>query len=293
MAIFTAGEIGMLTVRNLDILVDVTRALAEDWGSGDATSILLPPQQIAKASLITREPMIVCGQAWVEGVFTAVNPRITIEWLVKEGEKLPQAQPLCYVTGPVADLLTAERTALNFLQTLSGTATITHRYVTAIFGTKARLLDTRKTIPGLRIAQKYAVQCGGGCNHRMGLYDAYLIKENHILACGSVSQAIQLARKKNPSLFLEIEVENLMDLQVALREKPDRILLDNFSLDQLREAVTLNKHAGCALEASGGICLENIRAVAETGVDYISVGDLTKSVTAIDLSFRLLDPGVF
>lgn len=283
----------MPTVRNLDIWADVTRALAEDWGHGDATSILLPPQQIVKASLITREPMIVCGQAWVDAVFAAVNRHITVEWLVKEGEKLPQAQPLCYVSGPVADLLTAERTALNFLQTLSGTATTTHQYVTAIMGTKARLLDTRKTIPGLRIAQKYAVQCGGGCNHRMGLYDAYLIKENHILACGSVSQAIQLARKRNPTLFLEVEVENLADLQTALQEKPDRILLDNFSLHALQQAVAMNTYTGCTLEASGGIHLENIRAVAETGVDYISVGDLTKSVKAIDLSFRLLEAGAY
>lgn len=282
----------MIPVRSLDILTDVTRALSEDWGNGDATSILLPPHQIAKATLVTREPMIVCGQAWVEAVFAMVNPRITVEWLVQEGEKLPQAQILCYVTGPVVHLLTAERTALNFLQTLSGTATTTHHYVSATHGTKALLLDTRKTIPGLRIAQKYAVQCGGGCNHRMGLYDAYLIKENHILACGSISQAIQRARKQNPTLFLEIEVENLADLQQALEAKPDRILLDNFPLEQLQEAVKINAQYGCALEASGGITLENIRSVAETGVDYISVGDLTKSVKAIDLSFRLIDAGI-
>ena len=277
-----------MKTRLLDILNDVTQALMEDIGSGDVTSALLVPDQLMRAEIISREPMVVCGQAWVDAVFNTLNPSIEVEWFVQEGDWLAESARLCQVQGPVIDLLTAERSALNFLQTLSGTATTTHRYVQAIQGTSAKLLDTRKTLPGLRLAQKYAVTCGGGHNHRLGLYDAYLIKENHIRACGSVRRAIELARSRHASLFLEVEVQTLQELQEALAAKPDRILLDNFSLDQLRQAVLMNQPVVCPLEASGGVTLQTIKLIAETGVDYISVGDLTKSVQAIDLSLLIL-----
>lgn len=277
-----------MKTRLLDILNDVTQALMEDIGSGDVTSALLVPDQLMRAEIISREPMVVCGQAWVDAVFKTLNPSIEVEWFVQEGDWLAESARLCQVQGPVIDLLTAERSALNFLQTLSGTATTTHRYVQAIQGTSAKLLDTRKTLPGLRLAQKYAVTCGGGHNHRLGLYDAYLIKENHIRACGSVRRAIELARSRHASLFLEVEVQTLQELQEALAAKPDRILLDNFSLDQLRQAVLMNQPVVCPLEASGGVTLQTIKLIAETGVDYISVGDLTKSVQAIDLSLLIL-----
>lgn len=276
-----------MNIRPLNVLVDVTRALTEDLGSGDVTSALLPLDKQVNAAIFSREPMIVCGRPWCDAVFKTINANITLEWFVKEGDWLEKATTLCRIQGPASDVLIAERTALNFLQTLSGTATTTHYYVQAIKETDARLLDTRKTLPGLRLAQKYAVVCGGGYNHRLGLYDAYLIKENHIKACGSVSQALELARERNPFLFLEVEVETLQQLQEALEAKPDRILLDNFTLENLAKAVMMNKDFGCSLEASGGVSLETVLAIARTGVDYISVGELTKSLHAIDLSLLI------
>ena len=272
----------------LDVLTDVTRALTEDLGSGDVTSALLPASLIVTAEIISREAMLVCGCPWVDAVFKTVNPEISLEWLVREGDWLKQGNTLCRIKGVAVDILIAERTALNFLQTLSGTATTTYHYVQAIQGCTVRLLDTRKTLPGLRLAQKYAVVCGGGYNHRFGLYDAYLIKENHIKASGGVIKAIAQARLHNPALFLEVEVQNHTELQEALEAKPDRILLDNFTENQLVEAVKINEKYQCPLEASGGVTLENIKLIAQTGIDFISVGDLTKSVRAIDLSLLIL-----
>jgi nicotinate-nucleotide pyrophosphorylase (carboxylating) len=266
---------------------DVIRALQEDVGSGDVTAALLPEQQVAEAEIISREPMLVCGLPWVTEVFQQVNPQIQITWLVQEGEWLAQPATLCRMQGPARGILTAERTALNFLQTLSATATQTYHYVQQLKGTQTRLLDTRKTLPGLRVAQKYAVACGGGVNHRMGLYDAFLIKENHIKACGSVAQAIALARQSYNNVFVEIEVETLHELKEALAAKPDRILLDNFNQQMLAEAVRINESTHCTLEASGGITLENIAEVAKLGVDFISVGAITKSIQAIDLSLLI------
>lgn len=269
------------------ILADVSRALAEDVGDGDVSAALLPIEMNARAEVIAREPMLVCGRPWFDATFYALNPAINIEWLVKEGEWLAESTILCRIQGPAAAILSAERSALNFLQTLSATATQTYHYLQELIGTKTRLLDTRKTLPGLRQAQKYAVAKAGGTNHRFGLYDAYLIKENHIKACGSISTAIYLARKKNPSLLLEIEVETLDELTEALQAKPDRILLDNFSLSMLSTAVIMNKNSVCELEASGGVDLTTIKAIAATGVDYISVGAITKSIQAIDLSLLI------
>lgn len=263
---------------------DVKDALLEDVGSGDVTAALLSPQLIVEAEIISREPMLLCGQPWVNEVFKQIDSKIEIEWLASEGEWLDSAASLCVIHGTASNILTAERTALNFLQTLSATATSTYYYVQKLQGTRTRLLDTRKTIPGLRWAQKYAVRCGGGVNHRMGLYDAFLIKENHIKACGSVAQAIALARKTNKQLLVEIEVENLAELREAINAHPDRVLLDNFSLEMLTEAVKMNQPKYCEIEASGGINIENISAVAKTGVDFISVGAITKSIKAIDLS---------
>lgn len=266
------------------VISDVARALAEDVGSGDVTAALLPDNLIVEAELITREPMVVCGQAWVNETLKQVDERIQTQWLVSEGEWLDSAQTLCRIKGPARSILTAERTALNFLQTLSATATQTYHYVQQLQGTNTRLLDTRKTLPGLRLAQKYAVQCGGGVNHRIGLYDAFLIKENHIKACGSIAAAITLARQSNQHLLVETEVENLQELREALDAQPDRVLLDNFSQDMLIEAVKMNQSKQCTLEASGGITLSNIAEIAQSGVDFISVGAITKSIQAIDLS---------
>lgn len=270
-----------------DVLADVRRALAEDLGHGDVSAALLPMNLRAEAEIISREPMLLCGSPWVDAVFKEVEPGIEITWLAREGEWLEQPGTLCQLKGLAPSILTAERTALNFLQTLSATATQAYHYVQQLKLTKTRLLDTRKTIPGLRRAQKYAVACAGGVNHRMGLYDAFLIKENHIKACGSISQAIAKARELDPSMFLEIEVENLGELREALEAKPDRVLLDNFTEAMLVEAVAINQTYGCELEASGGVDLSTIIAVAETGVDYISVGAMTKSIQAIDLSLLI------
>ncbi|MCX7115907.1 MAG: carboxylating nicotinate-nucleotide diphosphorylase [Gammaproteobacteria bacterium] len=266
------------------ILNEVRRALEEDIRSGDVSAALLPDGLEVIATLITREPMLLAGLPWVNMTFQEVDPSINIEWLVAEGTWVAQPQALCRVSGKAKSILTAERTALNFLQTLSGTATQTYHMVKQLKGMKTQLLDTRKTIPGLRYAQKYAVKCAGGMNHRMGLYDAYLIKENHIRALGSLTNAIHRARAKGDGLMVEVEVEDLTQLQEALLAKPCRILLDNFSLALLKKAVKMNAAYGCELEASGGVNIETIRLIAKTGVDFISVGELTKSIRAIDLS---------
>lgn len=278
-----------MTPRHADIAAEVKRAIEEDRGEGDVSAALLSAALHASAEIISREAMLVCGIPWVEEVFTQINPLIRIEWSVEEGEWLPEPSTLCRIDGPATDILTAERTALNFLQTLSATATQTHHYLEQIKGTGTRLLDTRKTLPGLRLAQKYAVACAGGTNHRFGLYDAYLIKENHIKSCGSITKAIRQARQKRPDLMVEIEVETLEELNEALRAKPDRILLDNFTHSMLVDAVAINKSHQCKLEASGGVNLATIRRIAETGVDYISVGAITKSIQAIDLSLLIRD----
>lgn len=266
------------------ILADVKRALQEDIGEGDVSSALLPLNLVAVAEIISREPMLVCGRPWVDKAFAEVNSSLKLDWLVQEGQWLEQPTTLCQIKGKVTDILIAERTALNFLQTLSATATNTYHYCLQLQGTSARLLDTRKTLPGLRFAQKYAVHCGGGLNHRMGLYDAFLIKENHIKACGSITKAIQQARQMRPDLLVEIEVDSLVEFAEALQAQPDRILLDNFTYAMLAEAVVMNKPYGCKLEASGGINLNNIASIAQLGIDYISVGAITKSIQAIDLS---------
>ena len=256
--------------------------LEEDIGSGDITAAIIPESALAYAEVITREAMVICGQAWFNEVFAQLNPKVVINWLVTEGEMLPANTLLCTVQGQARALLTGERTALNWVQMLSATATVAKEYADAVVGTGCKVLDTRKTIPGLRDAQKYAVACGGAYNHRIGLYDGVLIKENHIMAAGSITNAIQVARKLT-TVPVEVEVETIGELQEALAAKPDRIMLDNFSLEDLRTAVALTS-GSVELEASGNISLETIRSVAETGVDYISIGALTKHVNAVDLS---------
>lgn len=268
------------------ILADVNCALTEDIGSGDVTAALLPVDKMVDAIILSREPMLLCGRPWVDAVFAEVDSAITIQWLVEEGAWLDKPSTLCHIYGSARSILTAERTALNFLQTLSATATQTHQYIQVLRGYPTTLLDTRKTLPGLRRAQKYAVACAGGTNHRFGLYDAFLIKENHINACGSIRAAIELARQSAPGLFLEIEVETLDELREALECMPDRIMLDNFNIHMMEEAVVMNQHR-CELEASGGVDLSTIARVAQTGVDFISVGAMTKSVRAIDLSLTI------
>lgn len=269
-----------------DIEETVRRALAEDVGSGDLTAGLIARGARARAQLITREDAILCGTAWFNGVFRQLDPGVRIDWSAHDGDRVQANQILCALEGPARALLTGERTAMNFLQTLSGTATTARRYVDTVAGTRAIILDTRKTVPGLRTAQKYAVRCAGAQNHRMGLYDAILIKDNHIAAAGSVSAAVQAARTQAPKgTTVEVEVETLDQLREALAAGADRLLLDNFSLKRLREAVTEN-NGRARLEASGGITLDNVRAIAETGVDCISIGAITKHVRAIDLSLR-------
>ena len=270
-----------------DIDDDVRRALAEDVGSGDLTAPLVP-DATAHAELVTREDAVLCGTAWFDEVFRQLEPRVRVAWLKRDGERIAAGSVVARLDGPARALLTGERCALNFLQTLSGTATRAARYVDALRGARAKVLDTRKTIPGLRRAQKYAVTCGGGHNHRLGLYDAVLIKENHIAAAGSVTAALAQARAAVATdVPVEIEVDNLDQLREALSASATRILLDNFDLERLTAAV--RETAGRAtLEASGGVTLENIRAIAETGVDFISVGSLTKHLRAIDLSLRFL-----
>lgn len=273
---------------NIDIMkADVQRALAEDIGTGDVSALLIDESLNVSAKVICREPMLICGIPWFDTAMRAVDPHLTVTWHVQEGKWLDSPMPLCQIQGRARSILTAERTALNFLQTLSATATATHHYLCELQGLSVKLLDTRKTIPGLRMAQKYAVACAGGMNHRMGLYDAFLIKENHIAACGSIRLAIEKARQIRSDLLIEIEVETLLQLREALDAAPDRILLDNFALEDLRSAVQMNQPKGCDLEASGGVSLTTIRAIAETGVDFISVGSITKSIQAIDLSLLI------
>ncbi|MGH8631990.1 MAG: carboxylating nicotinate-nucleotide diphosphorylase [Burkholderiales bacterium] len=266
---------------------NVAAALAEDLGSGDATAALVPAGNQGHATVITREHAVLCGCAWVEEVFRQVDPAIQVRWHARDGAQLHASDTICEVRGPARSLLTAERSALNFLQLLSGVATRTRRYVDAVSGTQAKILDTRKTLPGLRRALKYAVKTGGGSNHRMGLYDGVLIKENHVGAAGGIPQVMAAAATVAGTLPVQIEVESLADLKLAIEHGATLVLLDNFDLDELREAV---RAAGgrAELEASGGITLENVRAVADTGVDRISVGALTKDVKAIDLSMRFL-----
>jgi nicotinate-nucleotide pyrophosphorylase (carboxylating) len=265
---------------------NVLAGLAEDVGAGDLTALLTPPRQPARGVVISREPAVLAGSAWFEACFRRLDPAARIDWSAKDGDAVAADQPLCEVAADTRALLTAERSALNFLQLLSATATATRRYVDAVAGTGARIVDTRKTLPGLRLAQKYAVRCGGGTNHRLGLYDGVLIKENHIIACGGIPQALEQARGiAGSAAFVQIEVETLEQLAEALDHGATLILLDNMDLAQMRQAVGLT--AGRAeLEASGGVRLETVRAIAETGVDRISVGALTKDVRAVDLSLR-------
>lgn len=270
------------------VALDVARALAEDIGSGDVSAQLIPADQIAHARIISRETGVLSGLAWADATFRRVSPAVRVEWATSDGDALFPEQSLCLVSGPARAMLTAERVALNYLQTLSATATVTREFVKAVEGTGARILDTRKTLPGLRYAQKKAVVDGGGQNHRMGLHDMVMIKENHIRAAGSITEAVRAAGVIARGLPLEVEVEDLSQLEEALRAGVKRILLDNFNPDLLRKAVAIN--AGRAkLESSGNVSLETIREMAETGVDYISVGALTKHVHAVDLSMRFVD----
>jgi nicotinate-nucleotide pyrophosphorylase len=266
-------------------MVEIEFFLEEDIGSGDITAAIIPEAMTAEAEVITREDIVVCGQAWFDEVFKRLDATINIGWLVAEGEAVDKDTVLCKLSGPARGLLTGERTALNLLQTLSATATVARHYADAVSGTSCKVLDTRKTIPGLRQAQKYAVACGGCYNHRIGLYDGVLIKENHIIAAGSIDQAIRSARELS-SVPVEVEVESMPEFLEAIAAKPDRIMLDNFSLEDMTEAVKINAGA-IELEASGNIELNNIREIAETGVNYISIGALTKHIRAVDLSMRI------
>lgn len=268
------------------IASDVCRALEEDVGSGDVTADLLPSAARAHARVITRESAVLCGRAWFDECFHQIDPTTRIEWHAADGERVAAGALLCHIEGMARSLVTAERSALNFLQALSGTATVTSTYVDAARGTRATILDTRKTLPGLRLAQKYAVRVGGGSNHRMGLYDAILIKENHVVSAGSIAAAIQRARALHPDLLVETEVENFAELREALDAGADRIMLDEFELHELAKAVT-EVGGRVPLEVSGSVALDRVRAIAETGVDYISIGALTKHVRAIDLSMRI------
>lgn len=268
------------------IEADVRRALDEDIGRGDVTADLLPAARGASARVIVRSAAVVCGRPWFDACFRALDPRVTIDWRVGEGDHVAAGTTLCDIAGAARALVSAERTALNFLQTLSATATTTSQFVAAVRGTRATVLDTRKTLPGLRHAQKYAVRAGGGSNHRMGLHDAVLIKENHIAAAGSIGAAVDAARSAHPDLAIEVEVENFAELRDALAASADRILLDDFERDELARAVAAVGGA-VPLEISGNVSLDNVRACAETGVDFISIGALTKHIQAIDLSMRI------
>ena len=261
-------------------------ALNEDIGTGDVTAELIPAEEIALATVITREPCVLCGMDWFEEVFRQLDEDVLIDWSAEDGDRLQADDIICTLSGPAVSILTGERTALNFMQTLTATATVSRRYADAIAHTETRVLDTRKTIPGLRMAQKYAVSCGGCVNHRIGLFDAVLIKENHIAAAGGITAAIEEARFRNPDIMIETEVEDRTQLTEALATDANRILLDNFSLEDLREAVAMNT-TGKQLEASGNITLDTIADIAETGVDFISIGALTKHIAAVDLSMRI------
>ena len=269
-----------------DIAPLVALALEEDIGSGDITAGLVSADEKAIATVITREPGVLCGTQFVDAVFDAVDSSLEVAWLKVDGDKLKVNDTLFTVSGAARSILTAERAALNFLQMLSGTASYSAKLAALVKGTSARLLDTRKTIPGFRLAQKYAVTCGGCHNHRIGLYDAFLIKENHIAACGGIREAIETARANAPGKPVEIEVESLDELSGALNARADRVMLDNFSLDDMRQAVALN-NAQAELEASGNVTESTLRDIAETGVDFISIGALTKVIMPLDLSMRL------
>jgi nicotinate-nucleotide pyrophosphorylase (carboxylating) len=275
-----------------DLADQVSRALREDIGPGDVTAELIPSSQQAQAQVLCREPAVICGAAWFDETFRQLDRQVAVEWSIAEGGHAPANSIVCVLHGPARAILTGERTALNFLQLLSATASVTRRYLEAISGSQCRILDTRKTIPGLRSAQKYAVRCGGGDNHRMGLYDLVLIKENHIAAAGSIGAAVSAARRQAPALRVEVEVEDLEQLRQALDCRVELVLLDNFDLPALRAAVALNRaHDWPALlESSGGVTLDGIAAIAATGVDFISVGALTKNIVAIDLSMRFEAP---
>ena len=268
----------------------VRLALAEDLGAGDATASLVPDRP-ARARLICRESAILSGRPWFDAVYHALDPRVQVHWHAFDGDALGPGQTVCEIEGGAPAILTGERTALNFLQTLSGTATLTRRYVAAVAGSRARIFDTRKTLPGLRVAQKYAVRCGGGCNQRMGLFDAMLIKENHIAAAGGLGAAVLAARQRHPELPLQVEVETLEQLDEALGLGVPSVLLDNFDVAHLSRAVALRDQQGVAaeLEASGGVDLDTVARVASTGVDRISVGALTKHAQAVDFSLRIVD----
>lgn len=275
-----------LATLTAEIEANVRRALLEDVGSGDITAQLIPAERLAKATIISRDDAVIAGSAWVDAVFRQLDPRVAVHWQVADGDRVKPDQALFHLEGPARSLLTGERSALNFLQMLSGVATRAQYFADMVADTQVKLLDTRKTLPGLRQAQKYAVTCGSCHNHRIGLFDAFLIKENHIAACGGIAQAISAAHKIAPGKPVEVEVESLEELQEALDAGADIIMLDELSLDDMREAV--RRTAGRAkLEASGGINEQTLRVIAETGVDYISIGSMTKDVKAVDLSMRL------
>ncbi|RQM75175.1 carboxylating nicotinate-nucleotide diphosphorylase [Aeromonas hydrophila] len=271
----------------LEDLGDALTPLDQPDAGADITAQLIPADRLASARVITREAGVFCGQPWVDEVFVQLGGEVRVEWLVQDGEVLSPNQELFRLHGPARVLLTGERNALNFVQTLSGVASLTARYVAELADTDCRLLDTRKTLPGLRSAQKYAVTCGGGKNHRIGLFDAYLIKENHILACGGIAEAISEARRLNPGKPVEVEVESLVELEQALAAGADIVMLDNFDIPMMREAVTLNQ-SRAKLEVSGNVTLDTLADYAATGVDFISVGALTKHVRALDLSMRFI-----
>jgi nicotinate-nucleotide pyrophosphorylase (carboxylating) len=272
-----------------DLPSQVRAALREDVGAGDVTAALVPAAQQVRGGVRTREDAVLCGAPWVQATFRELDPGVQLTWHALDGAALHAGEAVFSIRGPARTVLTGERTALNFLQLLSATATATRRFVDAVAGTGCRILDTRKTLPGLRSAQKYAVRCGGGENHRMGLYDRVLIKENHIAAAGSITAAIEAARRTAPGLVVETEVESLSEFEEALNASPDIVLLDDFKLADLASAVALNRaRAGrVKLEASGNVTLDNVRAIAASGVDFVSVGGLTKHVRAVDLSMRL------
>ena len=279
-------------MQDIDVTSAVKVALSEDLNGlhvdqGDITANLIPANQSITADIITREDCVLAGAAWVSETFTQLDKNIQLKWYAKDGDVLKANQPIVRVSGNARRILTGERTALNFLQSLSGTATVVAKCVKELAGSNTQLLDTRKTLPGMRLAQKYAVTCGGGKNHRIGLYDAYLIKENHILACGSIHAAVAKARRHNADLPVEVEVENIQELHQAIEAKVDVVMLDNFSLGMLKQAVIVNK-GQCKLEVSGNITIESLRALSAIGVDFISSGALTKHVHAIDLSLRVI-----
>ena len=272
-----------------DLAQQVEAALREDLGSGDVTASLVPAAQRVRGSVVTREQAVLCGRAWADETFRQLDSKVQLTWHAADGDRVAPQQVIFSIAGPARPVLTGERTALNFLQLLSATATAARRFVDAVAGTGCQILDTRKTLPGLRTAQKYAVRCGGAHNYRMGLYDQVLIKENHIAAAGSLTGAIEAARHSAAGITVEVEVETLGELQEALSARADIVMLDEFALEDMRAAVALNRAQGAVakLEVSGSVSLDAVRAIAETGVDFISVGAITKNVRAIDLSMRL------